>query len=479
MRSLTHPLAFSVASLLLTACGARVDGGPTQREPQVQPQPQPQPQPKEPPARTPADPKVDIAQRAYDAKNDGFVVHEWGTLTSVVGSDGSLQPGLHHEEEDLPAFVADRMKQVHADANSGVLAVNAKMETPVTYFYSPTARSVTARVYFPHGIFTQWYPFVKSMSPPVVRLLDGSLADRPLQTAAEIPPACRFEFSDAPLANGLLDWASVDILPRETSVAFPGGLGNTTWGYARNTASNALKVGSQAEKFLFYRGLGNYDYPVKLGFARKEGASGWRALLGRGAQGSMFVMNVSAAGANFAEIDDVAFGKGSSAAVDIPNPSLNHHDFVATLKAKLAARLVSDGLYTDEALAMVDTWERSYFLTPGVRVLYLLPESAIDALIPLEITPRPDVMKRTMVIRVELMTPDYEHKLQGWLTDLASADAKLSAQAKGNFLSLGRFAEPHLTRVASMATNAAEKAASDALLTEVRGKRRWAPTAAE
>ncbi|MHA4875279.1 hypothetical protein, partial [Enterococcus faecium] len=33
----------------------------------------------------------------------GFVVHEWGTNTVVVGSDGSMQTGMHHEEEDLPA----------------------------------------------------------------------------------------------------------------------------------------------------------------------------------------------------------------------------------------------------------------------------------------------------------------------------------------------------------------------------------------
>ena len=37
----------------------------------------------------------------FVASRDGFVVHEWGTLTSVIGSDGSLLPGLHHEEEDL------------------------------------------------------------------------------------------------------------------------------------------------------------------------------------------------------------------------------------------------------------------------------------------------------------------------------------------------------------------------------------------
>jgi len=40
----------------------------------------------------------------------GFIVREWGTDTIVVGSDGSLQRGLHHEEEDLPTFVYDRLK---------------------------------------------------------------------------------------------------------------------------------------------------------------------------------------------------------------------------------------------------------------------------------------------------------------------------------------------------------------------------------
>src|SRR4051812_19303097 len=33
----------------------------------------------------------------------GFRVHEWGTNTIVVGSDGSMQRGLQHEEEDLPS----------------------------------------------------------------------------------------------------------------------------------------------------------------------------------------------------------------------------------------------------------------------------------------------------------------------------------------------------------------------------------------
>src|SRR4051794_16088827 len=50
------------------------------------------------------------ASREHRYPGSGFIVHEWGTDTIVVGSDGSLQRGLHHEEEDLPGFVYDRTK---------------------------------------------------------------------------------------------------------------------------------------------------------------------------------------------------------------------------------------------------------------------------------------------------------------------------------------------------------------------------------
>ena len=43
---------------------------------------------------------VGRAQSAPD-----YVLHEWGTFTTVSGSDGGLLPGLQREEEALPPFV--------------------------------------------------------------------------------------------------------------------------------------------------------------------------------------------------------------------------------------------------------------------------------------------------------------------------------------------------------------------------------------
>ena len=45
--------------------------------------------------------------------------------------------------------------------------------------------------------------------------------------------------------------------------------------------------------------------------------------------------------------------------------------FVADVSARIARALVEAGPYEDEAKAMVDTWSRSYFRAPGLRILYV------------------------------------------------------------------------------------------------------------
>src|SRR5579872_3742759 len=80
-----------------------------------------------------------------------FVAHEWGTFTTLAGSDGVLLPGLYHEEESLPYFVYHQpgfvqggyiSKGLYLDCANATL----KMETPVIYFYSDNARNVSVRV---------------------------------------------------------------------------------------------------------------------------------------------------------------------------------------------------------------------------------------------------------------------------------------------------------------------------------------------
>lgn len=362
---------------------------------------------------------VQLAPRDGYAPNMGFVVHEWGTLTSVVASDGTLLAGLHHEEEDLPGFVADRMAQAQRTPD-----VIQKMETPVTYFYSPTPRQVAVKVGFPQGIFTQWYPYVNQMAPPLAYNTQGGSAlamDPWLDLNLSVP--CEANLSMG-FHDGLLDWGTIDVLAADDASPLPGPLGDSTWGFARNTRSNPVAVhhpdGTQdTERFLFYRGLGNFALPLGASW---DGAQVTFSDFGKlnVTYGGLFLMTVTADRASFVELGDLTVGGSVTSAA--PEATLDHATFVAQLKAALAARLVKDGLFGDEAQAMVDTWERGYFLTPGTRLLYLLPEPMIDSVIPLTLDPAPDTVHRTMVIRLELLSPSYEATLSQWLTALASPD---------------------------------------------------------
>ncbi|MBK7864994.1 MAG: hypothetical protein IPJ65_41625 [Archangiaceae bacterium] len=398
--------------------------------------------------------------------DDALVVHEWGTFTSVMASDGTLLPGLHHEEEDLPGFVADRTAAASwpgADVYS-----NQKVETPVTYFYSPHKVEVSAKVEFPKGVLTQWFPWVKAVKPYLY--WDGR--DPWLSTNVTPASYCDVNYSQ-PFHDSLLDWKTFEVMEPGVSVPLAGPLGETNWGYARNTASNPLRVPGpegyrqpdQYEKFLFYRGLGDFELPLHATVTDRSAT-----FENRDAQaelGGLVLMRVTAEAAGFLEVGDLpASGTRASA---LPAANLSHAEFVAALKEKLRARLVASGLFTDEAQAMVDTWERAYFLTPGLRLLYLLPQARTDALLPLTLSPAPKALIRTMVIRVELMQPADERELAEHLTAMDSA----------YFLSHGRFAEPHLTRALQLVRSPESQAMATSLLETVRAKKRWAPLAAE
>jgi hypothetical protein len=75
------------------------------------------------------------------------------------------------------------------------------------------------------------------------------------------------------------------------------------------------------------------------------------------------------------------------------------------VKESVAAALVQAGLYPKEARAMVNTWEKSYFKTKGLRVLYIVPRPLVDAIFPLHVKPMPQELARVMLGRIEVLTP--------------------------------------------------------------------------
>ncbi len=440
-RALTALFSSFVVTTLI-GCGSDVTGGgPGESPAPVKPAPSSS-------SKTPTPGSSGLAYPGH-----GFIVHEWGTNTIVVGSDGSLQRGLHHEEEDLPSFVYDRMK-AGAALGSAVVVVS-KMETPVTYFYSDVPRTVDVAVDFPRGVLTQWYPAVRSFSPPLLQHWQGpngaQVVDPVLDPTVEFGSAnCKEQYSHAAL--GRLDWGQVEVLPRGAKtelLAAP--LDESTWSFARDVDANPLRLGpsfetanvAQEERFLFYRGLGNLEFPLQVGSV--PGGKISIANPSKVAMGRLFVINVGSGKGAFSIKEDGVRG-GESMEPEIPSleGAAPTAVYVEALAAKVTDALDATGLYHDEAVAMVSTWKRQWFKTPGVRVLYLMPQAWTDAAIPLTITPPPEEVRRVMMIRVEVITPELEQADAAMAKLLAQPDTESVGRA--HFDALGRFAEPRLRR---------------------------------
>ena len=192
-------------------------------------------------------------QEVRSAEND-LIVHEWGTFTSMQGSDGITLEGLHHEEEALPPFVQNYAKatgdlvrdgMIKKGIRADIVHVTEKMETPVTYFYTAHPQKVLAKVVLNRGLLTQWYPSAELRGANGGRMAPG-LVDM-----------SRIEKSS-------LEW-EVDILPPGQGLSnVPKVAEDNAWQFARLPDSNAVRAkGTETEKFLFYRGLGLFTLPLK------------------------------------------------------------------------------------------------------------------------------------------------------------------------------------------------------------------------
>src|SRR6266850_385984 len=148
-------------------------------------------------------------------------VHEWGTFTSIAGDDGNaIQWRTYRSSDDLPCFVYS------FGGFKGGLSGSVRMETPVLYFYSPRNSAANVKVQFPKGTLTEWYP----------------------------------KESGRRTTNSI-EWRNIRIAP-DAAPDFPVEDRGSHYYAARLTDAAPLQVGSQREKFLFYRGIGTFPLPL-------------------------------------------------------------------------------------------------------------------------------------------------------------------------------------------------------------------------
>jgi hypothetical protein len=356
----------------------------------------------------------------------GFVVHEWGTFLAMNGSDGVTLDGMYHEEHALPGFVHARSRDELRLPTS-----NMKGETPVIYFYSNTEKSVEVQVGFPRGIWTQWYPQADLVGPSIV------------QTGSLLQPS-----------NGRISW-SVDIVPPTAAHGeLPPAPRDALWNYTRDVDAAFVSAASNKtrewERFIFYRGLGQASLPLQVS------ATGGAALTcgaGLSEVHHVYLLRVEQGRGAYRYLPSLRCGEHVDAVVPAMDRAQPVEQFASTIGDDLAARLVQSGLYEKEARAMVNTWRTSYFTTDGIRVLFVLPQSWTERLIPMTISPAPDQLVRVMVGRVELLTREREHAAETAVADLASPVAAKREAAFATLQQQGRYVEPIIRHTMQTSTN--------------------------
>jgi hypothetical protein len=350
---------------------------------------------------------------------DHLVVHEWGTFTSVAGPNGQADYWTPLAgPQDLPCFVdharleeparsgqitsnqigniamkgrdiygllslaADGRAAVETAVNGvrnanalvppAVMPATIRMETPVLYFYSPTGVRVNVKVAFNQGLMSEWYP--QATTPGVDR------------TRALLSTV------------GTIEWPAVDVRPG-ADPAFPQDEVKSHYYAARDVDAAPLQVGDQHEKFLFYRGLADFQPTI----GARINAAGQVTLTGTGASGRVVLFESRGGQVGYRIAD------GATTPITVERPALTAS--VDALRTDLAAMLTAEGLYPREAAAMVETWRDSWF-EDGLRVFYVIPKTAVDERLPLSITPAPAEVARVFVGRIELITPEMKDDVE-------------------------------------------------------------------
>jgi hypothetical protein len=356
---------------------------------------------------------VSLSAYKMDEVTDPFIVHEWGTFTTLHGSDGKRIGGLQIEEEVLPSFVHQHGKiatnELPVKAGKlpvygskigylkstaipgvddyqvlgngiGVKNVNVKMETPVLYFYSEKKMNVEVQVDFPRGTISQWYPQRTS--------------------GEELVANSQYDFRDN--FNGSINWKAT-VLERgsERSLTPNKNLESNTWIAPRATKANKVTANGEVENFLFYRGMANFDIPISTHFNSFTELQ----LQNHGNDEIPFMLvyeKKKDGTTNYWWTGKMKHRQSKK--IDLALKPSGSKEMLSEFEDAL----VAEGLYKDEAKAMLSTWKHSYFQKPGLRAFWIVPEKEIDRILPISVMPRPAEMKRVFVGRCDILKPEFE-----------------------------------------------------------------------
>jgi hypothetical protein len=351
------------------------------------------------------------------AATNRLVVHEWGTFTALQDESGRSLDGINTDDEPAPPFVhrlAYSAPIFSATQMPGFFSqgapfaqpnVTMRLETPVIYFHpsGDVPVNVDVRVRYRGGLLTEYYP-QPMRAEPVIDLEKRRDAFQPS-------------------SMGLLEWKNLQIGPAAPGIATD----DPVWLAPRRVkASDVRTAKGETERFLFYRGLGTGEALLKIVQEKEtlvihpsvpvEIESDLRIR-------RLWLVDIQKDKIAFRELTGFTIPKVHDGFSKRVPSQFTAADYSAANREKLRQALLDalkvEGLFEDEAIALLETWKISYFQSPGLRLFFVAPRQWTDHILPLEI-PQADKVVRAMIGRIELVSP----RQRRLLTEINKAPAE-------------------------------------------------------
>jgi hypothetical protein len=343
-----------------------------------------------------------------------LVVHEWGTFTCLQNDDGRELPGVNIDDEPVPNFVHNlspfllnrtlltsehwmyRQKAVPRSHPQ----VTMRLETPVIYFYPPkgetTPFNINVDVRFRGGWLSEFYPDATADAPGLKKN--------------------SFDFGKlTPQTVSSLSWTDLKV-----GTEAPGPeTDEHVWTAPRKVdAVGVTTPKGESEKYLFYRGVANLRAPLRVvrGKDRNEMKlySNFDNVLAGDKKlkiNQLWLADIRKDGTKFRSYGPVEVsGDTFTTAGQIDGNLSKGSTGLDNLKKEMHKGLVEAGLYEKEATAMLSTWDRAYFQSPGMRLFFVVPREWTDHVLPLSLS-KPAKTERVMVARIELITEQQQAML--------------------------------------------------------------------
>lgn len=379
------------------------------------------------------------------ASAEPLTVHEWGTFTTVHEANGEPRGNLNvTSEKPLPDFVhifqpptpdqwpyRRRFLQKNPNPNFGNRDINMRLETPVIYFYSQKPeqerchQKLSVSVAFKGGILNEFYP-VASADVMINQPANTETSATGTPESETRQPASAWA---GPRLNewvqSRLEWPAIQLLPPNQQHLAPT-TDASVWLAPRQikhactlsqsgpktipTSSAAWQHNQQEyERYLFYRGMAH----KRALLATNHSNHGEIVLLApenHAQQGNItlpqaWILTTKSNGDSYYQttgpITLSALALQPKVFQQPTQPQYYANNTLTKLYDDMHQALVAEGLFADEASAMLNTWQHDYFKEPGTRILYLVPESWVNQQLPMQIS-HPHELTRVFVGRIDL-----------------------------------------------------------------------------